>query len=158
MHDYLTHAAVLGWLASSTQTSFSSAPSGRLLSDRYHCPHTCVVVQVKAANSSADSKDALAAQKLLETVCCMYFNKQAKYTDSQRYEKLRYDMLIAALDGAIPQHNAALVGFDTCHYKACTKFPAFVGNVLVTTVVIAAASSFCPVHRLSTGLHLAAPT
>ena len=29
--------------------------------------------------------------------------------DNQRYEKLRYDMLIAAIDGALPENNSAMV-------------------------------------------------
>ena len=53
--------------------------------------------------------DARAASLLLDKVCLLYKEKKAKYTDSQRYEKLRYDMLIAAIDGALPRDAATLV-------------------------------------------------
>ncbi|DBA74031.1 TPA: hypothetical protein ACH3X1_010851 [Trebouxia sp. C0004] len=65
---------------------------------------------VKAANNAEDKESsAPAAQFLLDMVCNLYHSKQAKYTDSQRYEKLRYDMLIAAIDGALPMHNSAML-------------------------------------------------
>ncbi|DBB07365.1 TPA: hypothetical protein ACH3X3_008852 [Trebouxia sp. C0006] len=66
---------------------------------------------VKAANNAEEDKEesAPAAQFLLDMVCNLYHSKQAKYTDSQRYEKLRYDMLIAAIDGALPMHNSAML-------------------------------------------------
>lgn len=66
---------------------------------------------MKAANNAEEDKEesAPAAQFLLDKVCSLYHSKQAKYSDSQRYEKLRYDMLIAAIDGALPMHNSAMV-------------------------------------------------
>ena len=73
------------------------------------CPQTKRVLQVKAANNAEDKADAAAGQILLDKVCSLYNSKQAKYTDSQRYEKLRYDMLIAAIDGALPMHSSAMV-------------------------------------------------
>jgi soluble cytochrome b562 len=73
--------------------------------------HEQLMLQVKAANNAEEDKEesAPAAQFLLDMVCNLYHSKQAKYTDSQRYEKLRYDMLIAAIDGALPMHNSAMV-------------------------------------------------
>ena len=72
--------------------------------------HKQLMLQVKAANNAEDKEEsAPAAQFLLDMVCSLYHSKQAKYTDSQRYEKLRYDMLIAAIDGALPMHNSAMV-------------------------------------------------
>lgn len=71
--------------------------------------HEQLMLQVKAANNAEDKESAPAAQFLLDMVCGLYHSKQAKYTDSQRYEKLRYDMLIAAIDGALPMHNSAMV-------------------------------------------------
>ena len=67
------------------------------------------VVQVKAANNDDGTGNTTAASLLLDRLCEFYHTKQAKYTDSQRYEKLRYDMLIAAIDGALPMHSSAMV-------------------------------------------------
>ena len=50
-----------------------------------------------------------AAQVLLDKLCALYYEKKAKYTDNQRYEKLRYDMLVLAIDGALPEHSSAMV-------------------------------------------------
>ena len=66
-------------------------------------------VQHKAAKKLPESTDTRAAQCLLDKLCALYFEKKARYTDSQRYEKLRYDMLIAAIDGALPEHSSAMV-------------------------------------------------
>ena len=77
--------------------------------EHIRCPQTKRVLQVKAANNAEDKADAAAGQILLDKVCSLYNSKQAKYTDSQRYEKLRYDMLIAAIDGALPMHSSAMV-------------------------------------------------
>lgn len=66
-------------------------------------------LQHKAAKKLPESTDSRAAQLLLDKLCALYYKKKAKYTDSQRYEKLRYDMLIAAIDAALPEHSSAMV-------------------------------------------------
>lgn len=66
-------------------------------------------LQHKAAKRLPESTDSRAAQLLLDKLCALYHDKKARYTDSQRYEKLRYDMLIAAIDGALPEHSSAMV-------------------------------------------------
>lgn len=66
-------------------------------------------LQHKAAKRLPESTDSRAAQLLLDKLCALYYDKKARYTDSQRYEKLRYDMLIAAIDGALPEHSSAMV-------------------------------------------------
>lgn len=63
----------------------------------------------KAAKKLPESTDSRAAQLLLDKLCALYYKKKAKYTDSQRYEKLRYDMLIAAIDAALPEHSSAML-------------------------------------------------
>lgn len=49
------------------------------------------------------------ASVILDTICELYHTGKVPYTDGQRYEKLRYDMLISSLDGALPKQHAAVV-------------------------------------------------
>ncbi len=90
--------------------------------------HEQLMLQVKAANNAEDKEEsAPAAQFLLDMVCNLYHSKQAKYTDSQRYEKLRYDMLIAAIDGALPMHNSAMVSSN----EGCSHLDLMSSRVIV---------------------------
>ena len=59
-------------------------------------------LQVKASNR-ADAYD------LCNSICGLFLSKQAKYDDSQRYEKLRFDMIVAAITGGIPSNPCANV-------------------------------------------------
>ena len=56
-----------------------------------------------------DTQAGEEASQVLDDICELYATDKVKYMDSQRFEKLRYDMLISALDGALPKQNAAMV-------------------------------------------------
>lgn len=92
--------------------------------------HKQLMLQVKAANNADDKESAPAGQFLLDMVCSLYHSKQAKYTDSQRYEKLRYDMLIAAIDGALPMHNSAMVSSSKGYIHFLLDMPCVSGRHL----------------------------
>lgn len=96
---------------------------------------------MKAANNAEEDKEesAPAAQFLLDMVCNLYHSKQAKYTDSQRYEKLRYDMLIAAIDGALPMHNSAMVSSSEGWIHFDFDMPCVTGHHLSICVTDACA-------------------
>lgn len=66
-------------------------------------------LQHKAAKKLPQTTDSRAAQVLLDKLCALYFEKKAKYMDTQRFEKLRFDMLVLAIDGALPEHSSAMV-------------------------------------------------
>lgn len=95
-----------GWLA---MVSCFCRPAAGLLTSRSDTDTDLLFLQHKAAKRLPETTDARAAQLLLDKLCALYYDKKAKYTDSQRYEKLRYDMLIAAIDGALPEHSSAMV-------------------------------------------------
>ena len=72
-------------------------------------PDLCYCLQSSASATDTDIAVGEEAASLLDSICDLFHSGVAKYTDGQRYEKLRYDMLISCVDGALPKQNAAMV-------------------------------------------------
>ena len=70
------------------------------------CRHA---LQVKASNRADNQPTSDEAYNLCNSICGLFLSKQAKYDDSQRYEKLRFDMIVAAITGGIPSNPCANV-------------------------------------------------
>lgn len=79
----------------------------------------CHYLQSSASATDTDLEVGEEAASLLDSICELYHSGVAKYTDGQRYEKLRYDMLISCLDGALPKQNAAVVSDLLASANAC---------------------------------------
>ena len=103
-------------------------------------------LQHKAAKRLPESTDSRAAQLLLDKLCALYYDKKARYTDSQRYEKLRYDMLIAAIDGALPEHSSAMV--CTCIMMSSCQNTSDWHPAMASSVILCSLVPFC-----NQGLH-----
>lgn len=89
-------------------------------------------MQDSAAATDTDHVAGEEASSVLDSICELYHSGKAKYTDGQRYEKLRYDMLISCLDGALPKQNAAVV--SRC-LSITTTLVLLVINIMISNLL-----------------------
>lgn len=105
-----------------------------------NCAWSCL--QSSAAATDMGNEAGEQASVILDSICELYHNGIVQYMDGQRYEKLRYDMLISSLDGALPKQHAAVVRNST---RACDANSQW--QVLLTGIRALNACSRCPYDK-----------